>query len=364
MKRFIFTLKTIALSAILFSSQFAKAQTPTLTVLNNDCNTANWTDNRNFDDASNSTLEFFGAGWYKTMNGSDGYLELSANTASTYDLTSPTYRFTNSTVLLSFAIGGSSQVSSLAIYVESNTSPTPVLLGTLQGQVGGKYCLQISNFNNYVNQRSRFIFVFTTSNNGQSGAGLISFDDWATNFAVAEAPLPVSFVGIEAKKVSNGTQITWKVAQEENVLNYSLERSVDGKIFTSVGTTSANGGTSYSLTDNQVSSSAVYYRVRNNDKDGRFKYSTTVKVEGGKISFLKRAYPMPAVSEVFIQHDAAAAGAVITLTAQDGRVVKKITTQTGSMQTRIDVLGLNAGMYFVRYDDGTGSAETLKVVKQ
>lgn len=180
----------------------------------------------------------------------------------------------------------------------------------------------------------------------------------------ANAALPVSFLGLEAKKVSNGTQLTWKVAQEEGVVNYALERSVDGKNFSTVGTIAASGSSSYSLTDNQLSTSTAYYRVRNNDKDGRFKYSTTIKVEAGKVSFLKKAYPMPAVNEVFVQHDAAAAGAVITLTAQDGRVIRRIQAQTGTMQTRIDLSGLNSGLYMVRYDDGTSNAESLKVVKQ
>ncbi|MER3471804.1 MAG: hypothetical protein C4330_10895 [Chitinophagaceae bacterium] len=73
---------------------------------------------------------------------------------------------------------------------------------------------------------------------------------------------------------------------------------------------------------------------------------------------------MPAVNEVFVQHDAAKTSSVITLTAQDGRVVKRIAAQARAMQTRIDLSGLNSGLYFVKYDDGNGSAETLKVVKQ
>ncbi|MER3464521.1 MAG: hypothetical protein C4329_09080 [Chitinophagaceae bacterium] len=70
---------------------------------------------------------------------------------------------------------------------------------------------------------------------------------------------------------------------------------------------------------------------------------------------------MPAVNEIFIQHNAAKTGAILTISTQDCRVVKTIAAQTGIMQTRIDLASLQSGLYFVKYDDGT--AEILKVVK-
>ena len=130
-----------------------------------------------------------------------------------------------------------------------------------------------------------FVFAFTTSNNGNSSAGTITFDTWATSFAIAEATLPVSFLSLEAKKVTNGTQLTWKVAQEKVVVSYDVERSADGKNFSKLASVASTGATSNSVLDNSLSANTVYYRVRNNNQDGKYKYSTTIKVENGKDLF-------------------------------------------------------------------------------
>lgn len=203
--------------------------------------------------------------------------------------------------------------------------------------------------------------VFTLSG---SQLQTIVVDDFITSASASQITLPVNFTGIEARKISSGTQVSWNVAQEEGVVSYFVEKSTDGSSFSKVGAVPATGSASYVFVDNQPSSSTAYYRVKSNDKDGQFKYSTTVKIDGSKASFVRNVYPMPASTEVFIQHNAAPSGTTLLLTAQDGRLVQRLQVQNGSLQTRIDLSSLKPGLYMVRFDNESLNTDPLKIIKQ
>jgi len=168
---------------------------------------------------------------------------------------------------------------------------------------------------------------------------------------------------IEAKKQPASTLITWKVAAEENVSSYELEKSVDGSNFNKIGAIVANQSSAYSLIDNSPSSIA-YYRVKNIDRDGKFKYSSILKVSNGASTFIKKVYPVPAINEVYLQQEPVTYGATISLLATDGRWIKTIIPQANSMQTKIELAGLAKGLYLLKYSDGKGSEEVLKLVKE
>jgi len=112
---------------------------------------------------------------------------------------------------------------------------------------------------------------------------------WASNrfriiFAAA-APLPVRFISIKAAKNAFGVSISWTVAEQVNVKNYEVERSVDGIQFDAVGRVAANTNSSiesqYSFSDNNLSPVTSFYRIKTVDNDGSVKYSSVVKVNGG-----------------------------------------------------------------------------------
>jgi len=62
-------------------------------------------------------------------------------------------------------------------------------------------------------------------------------------------PLPVTFISFEGRKSAGGTQLTWKVAGEQNVSGYDVERKTAGGQFAKIGFVPANGSTSYTFTD-------------------------------------------------------------------------------------------------------------------
>jgi hypothetical protein len=179
------------------------------------------------------------------------------------------------------------------------------------------------------------------------------------------APLPVNFISFKAHKVTNGTQLTWNVAQQVNVRGYEVERSSNGIQFSKIGFVAASENQeSYTFTDAEPAVGAVFYRIKNVDNDGAYKYSTVLAVRNGTASIVLKAFPIPAKDKVTLQHQEAATGALISLSAPDGRRVRSIRPTAGSMQTEITLSGLPSGMYVVSFDTGNGQVETVKLIKR
>ena len=230
-------------------------------------------------------------------------------------------------------------------------------LWTMLPSVSGTLNLKLNDADLYQGQNLRFEISFRVSSFGN-----ILFDNFALG-DVAASPLPVTFKGIFAQQVNNATQLVWDVADEIDVRGYEVERSINGVQFNSIGFVNANGKSAYVFADNEVMSNTVYYRVKNVDIDGKFKYSGVVKVTNKRSSSLK-LYPLPAKNTVTIQHTKLGIGSHLVISTVDGKMVKDFNPAVGSFQTKLDLTGINPGMYIIRLNDGNDSIESIKLIKQ
>lgn len=223
----------------------------------------------------------------------------------------------------------------------------------------GRICIRINDADIYQGQNLRFEI---SMRNAGSNCDFI-IDDFSLG-EIAAAPLPVTFMGIVAKKESdNLVNVLWDVADEIDVKGYEVERSTNGENFSSIGFVSAHGKSAYSFSDKQPVAGTVFYRVKNVDIDGKYKYSNVVRVSGKRALNVKM-FPMPATSEVTLQHDRTGNNASITISTMDGRMVKQMSVASGSYQTKVALSSMAPGMYLVRLNDGNGAVETVKLVKQ
>lgn len=207
------------------------------------------------------------------------------------------------------------------------------------------------------NVNFRLHISFTTT-------GGYSFDNFASTAGIASGALPVKFSGLDVKKEGNGAKLTWNVKSEEGVSYYEVEKSTDGVKFNSVGTVAAASREVYSFTDVQSLNGKVFYRIKSVDLDGEYKYSPIATFNAGKSSIVLNAFPMPAKNQVTVQHPVATAATKISLSAEDGRIIKSVIPSSGSIQTTLDLSSVKAGMYFIRFESGDGNAETMKIIKQ
>jgi hypothetical protein len=94
-------------------------------------------------------------------------------------------------------------------------------------------------------------------------------------------PLPIKFGIINGYTKGTGVQLEWKVYSEENVSYYEIERSANGSQFYSIGRVSSlnqNKATDYSFFDANPLAGAGFYRIKSIDYDGKFIYSTIIRI--------------------------------------------------------------------------------------
>ncbi len=138
-------------------------------------------------------------------------------------------------------------------------------------------------------------FVVTTMRltiSDETGAGCgndFAIDDINISQCPEGGVTPVTFLKISARQRGSGIDINFATSQELNSDHFEIEKSVDGNSrWTSISTLKGSGNSSvaksYTAYDAKPVSGVNFYRVKQVDKDGKFKYSSTVNV---KINTLK-----------------------------------------------------------------------------
>ncbi len=165
--------------------------------------------------------------------------------------------------------------------------------------------------------------------------------------------VPVRLVSFTANETGGYVKLNWNVEAELNLDRYEVERSKDGVSFSSI-TTVSPGRTSYDFTDNinGIDAENFYYRIKMIDIDGKISYSNILAVQTKSKSIT--ISPNPAAD--YISINATIKNGRVSITNASGITV--LTTNTNNTVTVIDISMLPAGVYFVRYNDG--SSNTVK----
>ncbi|MFM2358302.1 MAG: hypothetical protein RLY16_295 [Bacteroidota bacterium] len=94
--------------------------------------------------------------------------------------------------------------------------------------------------------------------------------------------LPVRFISVNAGRTNHAITVNWKVANEQELNKYEIERSLDGLLFRTCQTISASNANAnqgqYQITDLQAPETTVFYRVKSIDIAGKTQLSAIVKV--------------------------------------------------------------------------------------
>jgi hypothetical protein len=359
--RRIFTFKHLLVSlaaCFIFNSQVFTQCVPITVVAN--CQTGV---TENFDAGTSISTSGF-SGDFTLLGSSDKFLQSTGypnNTTAVKTVFSNTFTAPalNGTINLRFDLDGTSAPSTLEIFART-ASGDIVLCTSGTANVSGLNCFTFVTPLNLANQLFKFGIRFTFTGNNKE----ILFDDFGTNVSPSAIPLPVNFISFNASKELSGTKLTWKVGTEENLKGYEIEKSTDGRQFTSIGFVSASGQSTYTFSDAQSSQGAVFYRIRNVDNDGQFKYSNILSLKNGTSSLVLKAFPLPVVNNLTIQHEAIFKNGTINITSSDGRVVRRIIPAAGSLETIVNLSALKSGIYILHFDSGNGKLQSMKFMKQ
>ncbi len=328
---------------------------------------------------TSSTLNSTAPGFTFATQAGNGFLQRCniPSPGSVYEITTPTYQVLTgqTTVGYGFELSGLINASNVTVLLQyfdntgnintvqvSNAAPT--YTGSGNSSIS-TICqsFNISTFTGFtVGDRYRFV-IQVTSAAGSNANQCIVFDNFRTTGGTNAAPLPVTFTSFVARRAGGSIQAIWNVAGERDVLRYEVERSTNGRDFTTVGTVTATGAAAYAFTDNQPVAGVSFYRVRNVDADGKFRYTGIVRVNTSERIAIK-AYPQPVRGQLTIEHPVVSGKGSITVTSASGQVIRRLDVKGDDAQTVIDLTSAQAGIYIVRFDNGTGTVEQVKVVKQ
>ena len=335
---------------------------------------------QDFNNTGGSTANFTGQFSFFDESGNGCLVKKNVISSALYAVTSPTFKLPNaaSSVGFGFVLGGTEKVTraeAAVSYVSTITNEVetmfldqfiPAYTTTADGKLQAQVC-GVVNFENLPGFPTGGSYRLRFELNTATGAGrsdqLISIDNFRTNGTFSLITLPVSFLKVEAQKAGADVQLSWKVAGEESLTRYDVERSEDGRSFTAIGTVNSSGKIVYSYTDANRSSNAVY-RIKSIENGGKVTYSVAVRVAGQQKEQALKAYPQPAQQNLTVQHNVVVGKTVITLSSADGKEVRRTVPAAGSQQTTLDLSGLQSGLYLLRLHSENGTVQTLKVIKQ
>ena len=146
--------------------------------------------------------------------------------------------------------------------------------------------------------------------------------------------MPVKFGSIKAYEKQNGIQLDWKVYSENKVKNYEVERSADGRSYTTVGSLPAlynnTADGDYGFFDANPLPGTSYYRIKNNDLDGKSAYSIVIRVNRNKSIKGLSLYPNPVLNGIVLLQgsDLGRGNYKINIFGANGQEILQATDQT------------------------------------
>ncbi len=191
--------------------------------------------------------------------------------------------------------------------------------------------------------------------------GNVFFDISNVNFTIAAA-IPVELVSFTATSIDDGILLNWITATETNNAGFTIERGVDSENFSEIGFVGGKGTTTeptvYSYLDNSAKQGTYYYRLKQTDYDGTFKYLNVVSVDVAmpKKFALEQNYPNPFNPNTIISWQSPV-GSHQTLKVYDilGNEVATLVDEyreAGRYNVEFDASNLSSGVYLYKLQVG------------
>jgi len=182
-------------------------------------------------------------------------------------------------------------------------------------------------------------------------------------------PLPIEMLYFTAKPVESRVELDWATATETDNDYFTIEKSKDGVNFEflqKVNTEALNGNSSttlnYKTYDLTPYSGINYYRLKQTDFNGNYKYTSIEQVAFDVKSFVS-VFPNPATNNFFINVSADYDNAVLKIADALGREVLSQTVNASNVNA-VNANSLVPGVYYATLENSTGTINKTKIIIQ
>lgn len=187
---------------------------------------------------------------------------------------------------------------------------------------------------------------------------------------VTNTPLPITGLQFSARRINSAqVHIEWKTQTEINNKGFSIERKLeneqDYKALAFQPSLAQHGHSElelrYTYQDNNSYSGKSYYRLKQEDHDGKFSYSIIRVVNGDASTWVTmNVWPVPAKEYINVSVAGIQKSEQVFLLDMNGKVIKKYTVLDQQDQ-RIELTGLASGIYFVKLNGENGLVQKVTV---
>jgi hypothetical protein len=221
------------------------------------------------------------------------------------------------------------------------------------GEVGTITQLRAQRWNSSVNGWDAPLAGQTSTATSATVPGVTTFSPWT--LSGNNAPLPVELLSFSAQPNDEGNiDIYWETSSETNNDYFAVQRSNDGINFSEIGRVSGAGTSqilnSYSYTDEDPLSGRSYYRLRQVDFDGMYKFSDIVRVDlQGQLRLT--AFPNPVKEDKFLLdfHTQLESPTYISLHDRTGRLIYTGVARSGTSTYEVNLpASPSSGVYLLR----------------
>lgn len=220
---------------------------------------------------------------------------------------------------------------------------------------GDSFTLPLA-FNNVTSAMNgyKYRLVVSTSQAGLSNPGCTYLNEY-TLIVNACGPLPVTLSSFTGRYSNGVSTLNWQTSQELNSDHFDLFKSSDGQDFNLVASMKSAGNSNviknYSYQDNSPNSGDnVYYRLKQVDIDGKYTFSSIVKLALGMNTSVA-VYPNPFTDNFNISFSAnKTATASLRLVNVTGQLIfsKSIMVNQGNNSILVNNLpSIKPGIYYM-----------------
>jgi len=167
---------------------------------------------------------------------------------------------------------------------------------------------------------------------------------------------PAMVSSVNVRKFNGYNEINWSALNEQDTRKFIVEYSFDGIDFMSAGEALAYNGF-YNLKHYILDTRPVLYRIRTEELNGKFSYSSVILLDGIEIPVVK-IYPT-VVTGSTLNADAAFPVERMDIVSTDGKRVFARDLNGARDYIPLTIPALNKGMYFITFY-GNGWKTTAK----
>ncbi len=203
-----------------------------------------------------------------------------------------------------------------------------------------------------------------------SGKIIVSDDIYGLFVLELSGVLPVKLRTFSAvQQDEDAVRVDWSTSLEQNSESFEIQRSWDGETFTAIGAVAAAGFseslTKYDFVDQNPREGINYYRLKQNDFDGKYQYSEIRSVEFSGKSFIA-VFPtlIRSGETVKVEIDGVLTGKDWRVDLYDthGRLIREQVIGEGNPKVVVNTDGLSAGSYLLAVENRDLRALIQKII--